>query len=252
MSAMAHNSATAPYTHDGGRVGILFCHGFTGSPASLRPWAEFAARHGHSVRLPLLPGHGTTWQDMARTTWRQWYDTELDAFTQLQRSCDAVFVFGLSMGGTLTLRLAQELGDAVRGIAVVNPLVQRLPAGSQFAPVLHRFVPSLKAVGNDIKREGMNEHAYARTPVRAVSQLRALSNLVVRDMDRVTQPTLIMTSSEDHVVHPANAAWLAAHVASDDVSSIALLDSYHVATLDNDAPRIFDASLAFVSRLSGD
>ena len=95
----------------------------------------------------------------------------------------------------------------------------------------------------------MNEHAYTRTPVRAVTQLRALSQVVVRDITKVTQPALIMTSVDDHVVHPTNSQWLAEHIASTDTSSIALLDSYHVATLDHDAQLVFDASLAFVRRI---
>lgn len=246
---MAHNSAVAPFAHDGGRTGVLLCHGFTGSPASMRPWGEYLARHGLTVRLPLLPGHGTTWQDMARTTWADWFGTALASFEELQQRCDRVFVFGLSMGGTLSLRLAQERGADVAGVAVVNPMVHRMPAGSQFAPLLQYVVPSLKAIGNDIKRPGMNEHCYDRLPVRGVTQMRRLSRAVTADIAKVVQPLLILTSAEDHLVHPANSAWLAAHAQSSDKSSIVLQDSYHVATLDHDDERIFDASLAFVRRL---
>jgi carboxylesterase len=55
------------YARREGRTGVLLCHGFTGSPQSLRPWAEYLADAGLSVSLPRLPGHGTTWQEMART-----------------------------------------------------------------------------------------------------------------------------------------------------------------------------------------
>ena len=48
-----------PFRHEGGEVGVLLCHGFTGSPQSLRPWAEYLAERGLTVALPLLPGHGT-------------------------------------------------------------------------------------------------------------------------------------------------------------------------------------------------
>ena len=62
-----------PFSHDGGPVGALVVHGFTGSPKSMRPWAEHLAAAGLSVRLPRLPGHGSTWRDMAVTTWDDWY-----------------------------------------------------------------------------------------------------------------------------------------------------------------------------------
>src|SRR4051794_40405049 len=110
-----------PFSADGGDTGVLLCHGFTGSPQSLRPWAEALARAGHTVRLPLLPGHGTTWQDMNRISWRQWYDEVDAAFTELRSRCSAVFVPGLSMGGALALRLPPQRGDEGAGPLPLNP-----------------------------------------------------------------------------------------------------------------------------------
>ena len=44
-----------PFAADGGRTGVLLSHGFTGSPASMTPWARHLAGRGHTVRVPLLP-----------------------------------------------------------------------------------------------------------------------------------------------------------------------------------------------------
>jgi len=48
-----------------------------------------------------------------------------------------------------------------------------------------------------------------------------------------------------------NSAWILANVRSTDVTEIVLHDSYHVATLDNDAPLIFNSSLEFTARVTG-
>ena len=57
-----------PFLHDGSdEIGMLLCHGFTGSPQSLRPWGEHLAAEGLTVRCPRLPGHGTDWREMNRT-----------------------------------------------------------------------------------------------------------------------------------------------------------------------------------------
>ena len=56
-----------------GEAGVLVCHGFTGSPQSVRPWADHLAAQGLTVSLPLLPGHGTRWEDLAVTGWQDWY-----------------------------------------------------------------------------------------------------------------------------------------------------------------------------------
>ena len=55
------------------QVGVLLSHGFGGTPAGVQPWADHLTSLGHDVEVPLLPGHGTTWQQMAKTTWRDWY-----------------------------------------------------------------------------------------------------------------------------------------------------------------------------------
>ncbi|MGH8940752.1 MAG: alpha/beta hydrolase, partial [Actinomycetes bacterium] len=73
-----------PFHHDGGRVGVLLVHGFTGCPQSLRPWAEHLAAAGLTVSLPRLPGHGTTWQEMNLTTWQDWYAEADRALTLLR------------------------------------------------------------------------------------------------------------------------------------------------------------------------
>src|SRR3954454_21380351 len=99
-----------PFEAAGDEIGIVLCHGFTGMPGSLRPWAEALAAAGHTVRVPLLPGHGTTWKDANSTTWQQWYDALEQAFDAVRAECRQTFVGGLSMGGTLVLRLAEARG----------------------------------------------------------------------------------------------------------------------------------------------
>src|SRR4051794_18452631 len=112
-----------PFVAKGGRIGVLLSHGFTGSPASMTPWARHLAERGHTVAVPRLPGHGTTWQDMNTTRWDDWYG-ELDAtLSDLRATCDQVVVAGLSMGGCLALRLAQQRPADVDAIVLVNPAV---------------------------------------------------------------------------------------------------------------------------------
>ncbi len=242
----------APFRHDGGSTGVLLCHGFTGSPASLRPWAEQLAAVGLSVRLPLLPGHGSDWRDLALTRWPDWYLTVERELLDLAAVCDQVFVMGLSMGGTLTLRLAQQHPDAVAGIAVVNPSVHSRNQALKALPVLRHVVPAVPGIRNDIKRPGQDEVAYDRMPLQALHSLTQLWADVSRDLPSVTCPVLVFASDEDHVVEPSNAVEVVERVGATDVTMVPLHDSYHVATLDNDAPLIVEQSLAFVRRLTGD
>ncbi len=87
----------------------------------MRPWAEHLAAAGFTVRLPRLPGHGTSWQELNRTRFEDWYAVVDTAFTELTERCSKVVAGGLSMGGTLVTRLAEQRGADVAGLMLVNP-----------------------------------------------------------------------------------------------------------------------------------
>ncbi|HVK26459.1 MAG TPA: alpha/beta fold hydrolase [Actinokineospora sp.] len=238
------------YAHDAStEIGVVLSHGFTGSPFSMRPWADHLVEQGYSVRVPLLPGHGTRWQDMNRTEWPQWYGAVSSAFAELRERCDKVFVFGLSMGGALVLRVAEEQGADVAGVVLVNPSVMTLRKEMRFIGPLSKVVSSLKPISDDIAKPGVSEHAYPRTPLKAVHSLTHLWAQVRRDLARVDQPLLVLHSAVDHVVEPENSREILARVSSADKTEIVLDNSYHVATLDNDAQLIFDSSVEFVRRV---
>ena len=234
------------FSFEGGNVGALLVHGFTGSPFSMRPWGEYLAANGLTVLGPRLPGHGTRWQELNLTRWQDWYGEAERAFDRLRSRCEQVFVMGLSMGGTLTLRLAEERGDDIAGIVTVNPSLLTLRRDAKLLPYLAKVVPSIKAIGDDIRKPGVSERAYDRTPLRAAASLAQLWKLVAADLGRVTQPLLTFRSADDHVVEAASGRLLLAAVGSEDVREVVLENSYHVATLDNDAELIFRESLAFV------
>jgi carboxylesterase len=239
------------FSFEGGPVGALLVHGFTGSPYSMRPWGEHLAANGLTVLGPRLPGHGTRWQEMNLTRWQDWYGEVERSFDTLRRRCDDVFVMGLSMGGTLSLRLAEEKGDDLAGVVTVNASLLTLRKDAKLLPVLSKLVPSVKAIGDDIKKPGTTEMAYDRTPLRAAASMAQLWRVVQADLGRVTQPLLAFRSADDHLVEPASGAMLLAKVGSSDVREVVLHDSYHVATLDNDAPLIYAESLAFVRSHAG-
>ena len=245
---MAILPGAEPFDHDGSDIGVLLCHGFTGTPQSLRPWGEYLADRGYSVRLPLLPGHGTTRHEMNRTRWEDWYACVDAAFRELHEDCERVVVCGLSMGGALALQLAQGHGPRISGLVLVNPAVKFDDPRTLLLPVLKHVVGSLAGVGNDIKKAGVTELAYTRTPLKAAhSQLIAWQS-VVRDLPEVTQPVLLLRSPQDHVVPASSSALILSRISSLDVTEILLEDSYHVATIDNDAQRIFDESAKFIER----
>ena len=250
MTSMPLMPGAEPFLHEGGRTGALLVHGFTGTPQSLRGWGQHLADAGLSVALPRLPGHGTTVAEANLTHWEDWYAEVERHLALLRERCDDVFVMGLSMGGTLSIRLAEEHGDEIAGLVLVNPSLLTKRPDRFLLPVLRLVVGTWAGIASDIKKPGTTELAYDKMPVKAAYQLSRLWVTTRADLDKVTQPLLVLRSTEDHVVEPDSARLLLEKVSSTDVREVLLEDSYHVATLDNDAPLIFDTSLEFVRRLT--
>lgn len=235
-----------PIDLPGGPVGALLCHGFTGTTQSIRPWAEHLAAAGLTVKAPRLPGHGTRWQDLNGTGFADWYAELERSFDDLLGRCESVFVMGLSMGGTLALRLAELRADRVTGLVVVNASLATERRALKLAPTLSRVLASVPAIGSDIKKPGRTELAYPRTPLKALASLQRAWPVVCADLHRITCPVLVFRSRVDHVVEPVSGRVLLEGLAGGTVEERILEDSYHVATLDNDAPTIFAGSLEFV------
>jgi carboxylesterase len=235
----------------GGRaVGVLLVHGFTGSPASTKPWAQALADRGYAVEAPLLPGHGTRWQDLNQVAWTDWYAEAEAAFDRLRESCEALVVAGISVGGCVVLRLAEERGVQVSGVVLVNPFLSSSRKELALLPVIKHLIPSYRGVINDIKKPDQDEHGYERLPLKGLAQVTEMWKVVVPDLKRVTQPVLYFRSAADHVIDPSSSPTVVRGVGSVDVEERMLENSYHVATLDHDADRIFTESAEFVARVT--
>lgn len=243
-----------PMSSPGGPVGALVLHGFTGSPHSMRGLAEAFAAAGFTVEMPLLPGHGTSLDDMLGTSWDDWSAAAEAAYTDLAGRCEAVVVAGLSMGGTLTLWLATRHPE-IAGIVVVNAASP--PPGSTDEMLdglraLHESgVYAIDAIGSDIAKEGVVELAYEQTPVGPLISMLTNAVALADDLGSIACPVLVMTSPDDHVVEPSHSDHIAASVGG-PVERVTLERSYHVATLDHDRELIEEQAVAFAQRVTSD
>jgi carboxylesterase len=247
-SSLDHSPFSSGCSGEGARIGVVLSHGFTGSPHGLRAWARALAGAGFAVRMPLLPGHGTSWQDLARTRWQQWHGALDDAYLELDADCDYVFSAGLSMGGALALRIAAT--RPVAGVVLVNPGLVIDDPRAPLAGILKLVMKSTPSIGNDILKEGMDEGAYPRTPVAAAHELNKLFKDTIRILPRVTAPVQVYRSTVDHVVSDSSILALRRGLTHAQLDLVRLENSYHVATLDNDADRIVQGSVEFIHRVT--
>lgn len=245
---MSELQGCEPQSVPGGDTGVLVLHGFTGCPQSMRGLAGAFATAGHTVELPLLPGHGTTVDDMITTGWADWSGAAEQAYRDLAGRCSEVVVAGLSMGGALTLWLASRHPEIV-GIVCVNPVVE---VGADLVGLARDMIAAgqdrIPGIGGNIADpDAVPETAYDAAPLAPLVSLAEGTDALRADLRRVTSPLLLLNSPQDTVVPPPNAELVAEGVAG-PVERVTLERSYHVATLDYDAALIETSSVAFAAR----
>lgn len=200
----------------------------------MRRTAERLAARGVTVEAPLLPGHGTCVEDMARTGWKDWSGAAMDACLRLEASCERVAVVGHSMGGTLACWLAQHR-PGLAGIAVVNPLVEPFDdeVRKGAADLIAAGVPIWAGEGPDVADAAAAAPGYDETPLAAFLSLCEGAEEVALGLARIRCPVLVLSSRVDHVVSPENGDLLCASVAG-PCERVWLERSYHNAMVDFD------------------
>ena len=233
----------------------MLVHGFTGSPASLRPLAELLAQRGFSVELVRLPGHGTHFRDMMNTRYDDWSREVRQGLEGLRARCERVVALGLSMGGTLVLDVVSQARTLAACVVTINaPVLDREGILVKLAPFLEHVLPLVPASAaglarNDIAKPGMNELAYAWVPAKAGNSLVREFSRIRAQLPHLTCPALVAYSPADHSVPPENSKAILRAIGSNDVTELVLERSYHVATLDYDLELIEERVTAFVDRV---
>jgi len=240
-----------PFFFPGNDIGVLVCHGFTGTTQSMRPLGEALAAAGYTVIGPRLAGHGISPEAMARSTAADWIASVDAALATLRETCSKIFMVGLSMGGTLTLYTAAKHADVITGAVPINAAVQLNSADMAGAALDANMPATLPGIGSDIKKPGVVELAYNEVPVPAFRQAYALFSVTHDLLPKVTCPVLVIQSRYDHVVDPSNGPRIVRRLGSSHIDLRWLNDSYHVATLDNDLPLICSETLAFIRGITG-
>jgi carboxylesterase len=234
------------------KIGIVLVHGFTSTPSVMQPWARFLNDQGYTVRVPLLPGHGSSIADLGQVTWRQWPREVEENLIVLSEQCEKVFLCGFSMGGAASLHVASQYQSKISGLILVNPMIHRKgawPSAVRFASML---VKSFGTSGSDIKRKEVIQWKYDRTPMRAAHQLLLLLENTRPLLAKIESPLLLFRSEIDHTLPASNSAIIFKGIRSLNKTEVILKNSFHVAPLDHDQDVLFNTTLKFIEEVCAD
>jgi carboxylesterase len=243
------------YAAEGGPVGILLIHGFTGSVAETRPMGEYLAARGLAVRCPLLPGHGTTAQELTRIRWQAWAEEAESALRDLQGPCQTVFVGGLSLGSLLTLWLGANHPE-IKGLIPMAPAIKvqnRLMPLTLGLRYLFKYNPFGGIGDADLGDPEAIERiwCYDDLPMWGAAEVYRLQRWVYQALPSIRQPVLIFQGRRDAQLDPQAAQILYDRVGSTNKTLVWLENSGHNLLADGEREAAWAQSYEWMMGVSG-
>jgi len=243
----------SPFFLEGGRVGALLLHGFSGTPREMWRLGEYVHARGITAHAPLLPGHGSTLAQMNRYGWRDWAAGTVSAYEQLALRCDQVVVVGFSLGTLLTLWLAAHYAE-IKGIVLCAPALRVADWRLHLTPLVRHFVQSLeKKEPSDLHDPGAEAWlgGFVRYPIPAAAEILALQRRVKRLLPRVKAPVLVVYSAGDRSIHPRSGPETVKRLSKyGEIDTLVLTDSGHAVVADKEWEEVAKATYAFIQRVA--
>ena len=236
----------------GSKKAALLLHGLTGTPSEMRYLGERLNKEGYHVFAPLHPGHGTSIKELNRTKWEEIYASVEDLFREIRSEFKDLFVAGLSMGGLLTLKLAIDYGDDIKGAAALSTPMKfgewkaRVLLPIAAATGLMYLMPDVPKAFQDVAEKRKDTHVcYDHDSVRATVSIVKLMKLVRSSLSKIEIPLLIMQSRQDTVVAFESVDIIYNGVSSAVKERAIVEKSLHTITVDVEKEKVADSVVAF-------
>ncbi len=233
-------------------IGVVLVHGYMAAPLEMKALADYLVKMGIWVYVPRLKGHGTSPDDLAVRTYRDWIQSVDRGYAIMRCLCRQVIIGGFSTGAGLALELAARIDD-VAGVFAVSPPLQLLDSSSKLAPAVdtwNRLMTKIRLEGPKkefIENNPENPHInYLRNPIAGIRELERLMTVVEKGLVDIQSPALVVQSQRDPVVDPKGSRKAFEKMSSDDKQYILFNFKRHGIVLGNGSGRVHRVIGAFV------
>jgi carboxylesterase len=227
-----------------GTTALVITHGLGASPYEVRGLAEYLAKRNITVYGVRLDGHGTSKEDLATKTWQDWYKNYRDAYLSVKPLKQKVFIGGMSMGGAVALKLAED--ENVDGVIALAPALILDDSRSNYAWLFKYFTQySSRIIPNERK-----PYYYSAFPVAAVAESVTMANVVIKDLSKINKPILIMQYTNDTRVRPVSSQLVYDKISSTKKELVWLNGTGHVFLLDDGKEKYFERIYQFIKENS--
>src|SRR3989338_5939970 len=204
---------------------MILVHGLTGSPWETRELGEFLYKNNFTVYGVRLYAHGTNVEQLRYSKWQQWYGSVEDAYGTLKYYSSNIYVGGVSTGAALSLMLAENHPDIKAVVSMAAPIYLNSKK-SMFAVILKYFMPYSPRELTDEEKQ----YYYDMHVVNAVEQLYKAIGAYRKNLDKITQPVLILQATNDTTVFSISAEIINKNLGSTNKTLIWYNETKHVLT----------------------
>lgn len=232
---------------EAGPIGVFLSHGFTATSSEVRPLAQALFAAGYTVAGPLLPGHGTTLEDLNRTSWQDWVAGGEEVYQRLTARCEQVFLGGESMGALTALYLASEHPEAA-GVLAYAPAV-KLKLSNWDRLKLYVSAPLLPDIAKRVWEPEPGWQGYPANPLRAAVQLLQMEKEVRSRLPRIRQPVLVVQGRLDDAIAPESGQIICEGVQSTVTEIHWMEHSGHTVVLGREFEDVVNLTLRFLQQM---
>ena len=193
---------------NGGNTGILMIHGFTATTTEVRQISTCLSSFGYTIHAPLLPGHGTTPDDLNSTRYQDWIKEVAQAYHSLKEQCKTIFIAGESMGAILSLHLAENFPE-INGVICYSPA---LIVKNLWLSMILRFF--IDAIPKGSASDELPWKGYMVNPVKASAELYKLQQKTKYRLAKINQPTCVFIGGKDDRIAPDAGNFLLSKISS--------------------------------------
>lgn len=227
----------------GGETGVLFIHGFTGSPHDFEYMARKVHEAGFTVSVPRLPGHGTCGEDFLKTTANDWLRRAFDAYYDLKTICKEVHIVGLSMGGIIALIMASILKPKkLVTLAAATHLADDRIKIARLVSFFKKKIPKENSqTYDDPEYEFLNKEYWSFNWPKQAAELYKLIKTARKSVTQIVSDTLVIAARNDNLVPLEATQFIYNNVRSEKKKLLIFEQSGHVLSNDVEKETVTEA-----------
>lgn len=235
-----HLNGHTSYLNGRKRTGFLLIHGFTATTVEVSRLGEFLNGKNYPVFMPLLPGHGTTPEDLNTVKCQDWLDYVEKAYDHISSQVDHVIAGGESMGAVLALHLAAAHPE-IKALLLYSPALE--------VPILKKtrwlrwFQSNITKPNYD---DSMPWQGYTVYPIKAAFEFYKLQQIVNQKLSDINTPMAIFHGHYDRTIDPLVSDHIFNRVGSNGKIIFRMENSGHVMLLDCEFDQIAMLTFEFL------